>query len=177
MRLTKLPYKINYYIFIWVPPACLCCCTVVLCAMTDTEVANNSSRLLGSDEAHLHHTLVVVDACGWKCPVLSKQSFARCTSGNTHRNILGVSNFFVGEEAIAIIWAMYSPAGVDGASAKSCNKMMEVGQNHRESTDGVEIWGFWICASEYRNLSKGLCKIYFCLRIKYPIHSCNFFIS
>lgn len=71
---------------------------------------------------------------------------------------------------------MDSPAGVDGASVKSYNKM-QVGQNHRESTDGVEIWGFWICASEYLNLSEGLCKIYFCSRIKYPIHSCKFFIS
>lgn len=144
--------------------------------MPATEVAHSSSYLLGSDEAHLHHTLVVIRACGWKCPVLSKQSFARCTSGSTQRNILDVSSFFVGEEDITIIWAMDSPAHVDGASVKSCNKMMQVRQNHRESTDGVEIWGFWICASEYLNLSEGLCKIYFCLRIKYPIHSCNFFI-
>lgn len=52
----------------------------------------------------------------------AKQAKIWYTSGSTHSTILDVASFFVGEETIAIIWAMDSPAGVDGVSVKYATK-------------------------------------------------------
>lgn len=67
---------------------------------------------------------------------------------------------------------MGSLASVDGASMKACNKIKKVGQNHRESTDGVDLLVLWTWSS-FSVLSEDLDKIYLCLRLKYPVNYCK----